>query len=151
MALSNGKVLVTGEDQPEVCQTAEIFDPSTQNWTRIEDMNECRMLHQLSLLINGKVLASAGYLPGPDVATAILNDAELYDPSTGKWTVTGNLNTERAVHTAVVLANGKVLVIGGAQVDKKRREMGAPSARPIGKCHSDHSVLRSDGFNPELR
>lgn len=56
VALSNGKVLVTDGDQSEVYQTAEIFDPSKQNWTHIEDMKEYRVLHQLSLLINGKVL-----------------------------------------------------------------------------------------------
>src|SRR5205807_9352939 len=77
-------------------------------------MTVARTAFTATLLPNGKVLvaggdpASVGTLPG---ATAT---AELYDPSTGSWSITGSMAFPRNGHTATLLPNGKVLVAGGA-------------------------------------
>ena len=55
--------------------------------------------------------ASAGgrrYRPGHRVSMA-----ELYDPASGSWMATANLNPPRYNHTATLLRNGRVLVSGG--------------------------------------
>jgi hypothetical protein len=42
-----------------------------------------------------------------------LTSSELYNPTSGTWSFTGNMNVGRVSAQAVLLANGIVLVIGG--------------------------------------
>jgi WD40 repeat protein len=42
-----------------------------------------------------------------------LATAELYDPTSGKWSPTGSMGFNRSDFTATLLANGRVLVAGG--------------------------------------
>src|SRR5262249_42014900 len=42
-----------------------------------------------------------------------ITSAELYDKTTGTWTLTGSLTDARVLHTAALLLNGQVLVAGG--------------------------------------
>jgi hypothetical protein len=65
-----------------------------------------------TLLPNGKVLIAGGADLSSSPATTY-NDAYLYDPSTKTYTQTGYMNSPRALHTATLLSNGKVLIAGG--------------------------------------
>ena len=66
-----------------------------------------------TLLKNGKVLIAGG----EDAHTALDVDffasAELYDPTSGKFTKTGSMSAARAQAMAVLLADGRVLIAGG--------------------------------------
>jgi len=55
---------------------------------------------------------------GEFVATAT---AEIYDPVTGLWTLTGSMNTARADHALVRLHDGGVLVAGGYTSEEEPR------------------------------
>src|SRR5439155_1000940 len=66
--------------------------------------------HTATLLSNGMVLVTGGGTY-PPFATA----AELYDPATGTWMITGSpIAPHRVDATATLLPNGKVLVAGGS-------------------------------------
>ena len=100
--------------QPAVVASAQ---SEAQSWTFTGSLHTPRYLHTATLLQNGKVLVAGGF----DVDFFLdeplgppLNTAELYDPETGAWNFTGNLNTPRGTHTATLLRDGKVLVVGGS-------------------------------------
>jgi N-acetylneuraminic acid mutarotase len=64
------------------------------------------------LLANGEVLVSGGVSSGSYTAAA-----ELYNPSTGRWTSTGNMTVPRAFAGAALMQNGEVLVAGGSNAN----------------------------------
>jgi hypothetical protein len=115
--LANGKVLIAGGfNSADNLATAELFDPATGTFAPTGAMTAARSLHTATLLdhgpaaTNGKVLITGGSI-------GFLSDlakAELYDPATGTFTATGAMSEGRSEHTATLLANGNVLVAGGA-------------------------------------
>ena len=111
--LPNGEVLVAGGEgsSGNPINNAELFDPASQIWSSTNAMNNNREAHTATLLPNGKVLAVGGLsINGSGMVT---NTAELFDPATGTWTLTGHLSSARDQHSATLLPNGKVLVVGG--------------------------------------
>ncbi len=67
---------------------------------------------------------TATQLPSGDVLivggrgeTRRLASAEVYDPETSTFSVTGSMSTALGKHTATPLANGNVLVFGDADIE----------------------------------
>ena len=111
--LPNGRVLVAGGvNNFGILNSTELYDPATGTWSGTGNLNTGRAGHTATLLPNGKVLVAGGYANCLGQC-AILNTAEVYDPTTGTWNTTGNLNTARSIPTATLLQNGKVLAAGG--------------------------------------
>ncbi|HZU43143.1 MAG TPA: kelch repeat-containing protein [Terriglobales bacterium] len=113
--MQNGKVLVSGGDMgglAVIINNAQIFDPATNSWKMAHAMRAARMGHGGTLLPNGKVLISGGMnYVSPNLV--ILKSAELYDPTANTFTATAPMAVPRQAHTATLLPNGKVLVVGG--------------------------------------
>jgi hypothetical protein len=121
--LSDGRMLVTGgqtKDGSSVAglATTEIYDPNSGIFEVSGPMRSGRLGHTATLLPDGRVLVVGGL---SDVSSiAILASAEIYDPSTDRFSPTGSLRTARFGHTATLLQNGKVLIAGGFDRDLKR-------------------------------
>ncbi len=58
---------------------------------------------------------------GQPLAGNALATAELFDPATGAWSVTGSMGTGRVFHSATLLSNEKVLVAGGENNNTQSR------------------------------
>ncbi|MDP2729578.1 MAG: glycosyltransferase, partial [Dehalococcoidales bacterium] len=111
--LQNGKVLVAGSYAAGGGQSiAELYDPSTQTWSTTGKTTYAREDLSSVLLPSGKVLAVG---IGVGVVTGGITFPEVYDPSTQTWSTTGKTSYERnSVSSAVLLPNGKVLVVGAS-------------------------------------
>lgn len=73
-----------------------------------------RARHAAVLLPDGKVLIAGGTPTNAQSRPDTITSAELYDPATNTFAVTGSMNVARWYgHAAVLLPNGKVLVCGG--------------------------------------
>ncbi|HET7489560.1 MAG TPA: IPT/TIG domain-containing protein [Acidimicrobiales bacterium] len=105
--LQNGKVLVV--DGP----TAAVWDPAADTWTSTPPMAWNHNSGTTTLLDNGKVLVAGGGGAGAPARPPRVNAAELYDPASNTWALTGPLAQGRLAHDAVKMPNGKVLLTGG--------------------------------------
>jgi hypothetical protein len=52
-----------------------------------------------------------------------LRSAEIYDPATGTFMPTGDMRAPRTKHAAVLLADGRVLIVGGSDHGQDREGM----------------------------
>jgi Kelch motif/Galactose oxidase, central domain len=115
--LPNGKILVAGgtDGRGKVLASAELYDPARNRWTSARSMAATRIDQTATLLPSGKVLVAGGVVmpyPAPSLASA-----ELYDPSTNAWSMAAPMIESRTRHTATLLPDGRVLVVGGQRFD----------------------------------
>jgi len=112
--LLNGKLLVAAGDDEfnHPLASAELYDPSSETWTATGSLANARYKHTATLLPNGQVLVAGGFA-GAGLLVHPLASSELYDPASGNWTATHVLATARYSHTATLLPNGHVLIVGG--------------------------------------
>ncbi len=99
--LADGKVLTTWEGWK-----AEVYNPDTGAYFPTGDQEDPAggQWNTGTLLTNGSALIAGG---------DSFSTNALYNPTTGIFTATGYMNTQRAGHTATLLPDGTVFIAGG--------------------------------------
>ena len=120
--LSDGRVLVTGDrflDIQALTGKAEVYDPDTGTWTPTEDMSKPTVDHSLTLLPDGRVLAAGGAHP-LNIHQGDYSTTEIFDPATNSWSPGPELSGPRTNHSATLLPDGRVLLVGGIGQEDER-------------------------------
>jgi hypothetical protein len=113
--LTNGKVLFAGGQDGEESDgvpNAELYDPSSRTSAPTGSMATPRFDHTSTLLPDGTVLIAGSQRSSLDGGFALAS-AELYEPTSGTFSATGDMTTARFSHTTTLLSDGRVLIAGG--------------------------------------
>ena len=116
--LPNGKVLIAGgaywdygTNTYHASATTQIFNPATGLLEASQNMSTPRSRHTATLLGNGNVLITGGQ----DLVNnswVVIQSADIFDGN-GNLVSTINMTGARVDHTATMLTNGKVFIVGG--------------------------------------
>jgi hypothetical protein len=112
--LNDGTVLIAGGVNSYSLAGAEVYDPTTDTFAATGSLGTPSYTHTATLLNNGKVLIAGGFDDCPSPCTnTYLSRVEMYDPVTRAFVLTGSLSLARGNHSASILNNGTVLIVGG--------------------------------------
>lgn len=107
-----GGQVVFGVSAPLYAQTADLFDPATNQFTPVAGPAIPRVAHTANRLPDGTVLVIGG-AGGTLVAT--LSSSEIFDPVANQWAPGPALGQGTlALHSATALPDGTLYVAGGA-------------------------------------
>ncbi len=124
--LTDGRVLVAGGVDADGNPTTDamVWDPQTGTLSPTGSMAEARSGHTQTLLPDGRVLVAGGFGPaaGSGIAKAepLLASAEIWDPQTSTFSPTGSMQSANATHAAVLLNDGRVLIVGGKAISQRQ-------------------------------
>ena len=102
---NSGKVLIAGGASNAALSTAELYDPATGAFTATGALTSARQYFTATVLSTGVLAAGGLNSAGP------LASAEQYQNS--GFIASDTLKAARAAHTATLLNNGSVLIVGG--------------------------------------
>lgn len=112
--LEDGRVLIAGgiNEEEGLTASAEIYDPAKGTFRAISPMQFRRSSHAAVLLPDGRVLIAGG-ASRVRMRDDILSSTEIFDPKTETFAPAKPMASPRQDHTATLLNDGRVLVVGG--------------------------------------
>lgn len=115
--LADGRVLLVGGCTTITCASvlasAEVFDPRSERWATAAAMGHARAGHWAAALDDGRVIVGGGC--SEQACSTILDDSEVFSPTTNSWVEGPRMGTRRLGAEAVRLPNGTVMVSQGCQ------------------------------------
>lgn len=118
--LPDGRIFIAGGNTGrratlELYASTEIFDPRSGRSMQTAPMSMPRHKHDAVALADGRVLVTGG--ASEDGVQRLFDSAEIYDPARNVFAPAARMHEPRYKHrgSTVLLANGKVLIAGGAR------------------------------------
>jgi trimeric autotransporter adhesin len=151
--LNNGKIVIAGgvncatAGSCTYLSSAELYDPTTGTSNSTGSLSTPRAAPAV-LLPNGKVLVAGGSTCDPFGNCFSLNSAEIYDPTAGTFSPAGNMQSARDGHTMTLLADGRVLIVGGEACVPGQPSGGGPTSRNNGEPLIGGGHLIDASFTP---
>lgn len=121
-----------GSTPPTASASVDLFDPATGAWSPGPPL-PVATLPELVVLADGRVAAVGGDTTFPAATAAI----SIFDPYAGVWLDGGTLPLPRAGHQAVLMDDGAVFVIGGANTTTGNASGGAFRFDPVSGAVTD--------------
>ena len=91
-----------------------LYDARADRWIQGAPIPEPRFVDTVVALRDGRVLDTGGYGRSDENGQPILASTYMYDPGADSWQREGDLPAATVGASGVILADGRVLVVGGA-------------------------------------
>ncbi len=144
--LPTGDVLVTGGNSGSgVLNSTELYNFDSNAFAPGPTLHQARQTHSAQVLPNGLVLIAGGNTNPSgnwDIQTNFLSSAELYNPVTNTFTLTGSKINATSGALPFLLWTGKFMVAGGGT---NETELYTPE---MSGTHRDLGGRRDDGRPP---
>jgi hypothetical protein len=143
--LQDKQVLVTGGfgSDGKAIDSSELYDVGNNKWLATGKLGLGRGMHAATLLPDGRVLVTGGVTHiDPKVATP-LRTAEIYDLKTQAWEPVPDMHIPRYQHTATLMQDGRVLVVGGQPVPPP-----PPKDKPAPADPLDFTIGTTEIYDP---
>jgi subtilisin family serine protease len=146
--LADGRVLLAagqeeGPTGPQSRAFAEIFDPTDESFSPVGSLNVDRSAHAATLLRDGRVLIVGGIRTTTPGSGNALSSAELFDPATRTFSMTGSMAEGRDAlyFTGITLLNdGRVLALGWSSSGAELYDPVSGTFKATGSMATAHSA-----------
>jgi hypothetical protein len=98
---------------PLILVALAVTELRAQSFVSTGRMTIPRVGHTATLLQDGRVLIAGGAVPSAQSRSQEVSSAEVYDPVSGTFAETGAMTSARSWHSAVLLRDGRVFLVGG--------------------------------------